>query len=65
MPGDHQTCSHCKGTGSIERAPFENGPTTVVCPWCDGTGKPLTEDQIIAAGQRRLLERRRREGLAP
>jgi DnaJ-class molecular chaperone len=35
---DARECSACRGTGSVI-SNLGGSPSTVECPWCDGTGR--------------------------
>jgi DnaJ-class molecular chaperone len=41
-------CSACRGTGQVV-SNLGGSPSTVPCPWCDGTGVQLPEHDAQAA----------------
>jgi DnaJ-class molecular chaperone len=43
-----QPCSPCRGTGEVI-SNLGGTPSTVACPWCEGTGRFIPEHDAQAA----------------
>jgi DnaJ-class molecular chaperone len=43
-----QPCSPCRGTGQVI-SNLGGSPSTVACPWCEGTGRFIPEHDAQAA----------------
>jgi len=47
-PAAPATCSPCRGSGQVV-SNLGGEPSTVPCPWCEGTGVPIAEHDAQAA----------------
>ena len=43
-----QPCSPCRGTGQVI-SNLGGSPSTVTCPWCEGTGRFIPDHDAQAA----------------
>jgi DnaJ-class molecular chaperone len=43
-----QPCSACRGTGQVI-SNLGGSPSTVTCPWCEGTGRFIPDHDAQAA----------------
>jgi DnaJ-class molecular chaperone len=43
-----QPCSPCRGTGKVI-SNLGGSPSTVTCPWCEGTGRFIPDHDAQAA----------------
>lgn len=48
---DPQPCTVCRGTGSVQ-SNLGGTPSTVTCPWCEGTGTYLGSEHDAQAARR-------------
>jgi DnaJ-class molecular chaperone len=47
-PTDRQTCTPCRGTGSVIST-LGGSPNPVTCPWCEGSGRFMAGHDAQAA----------------
>jgi DnaJ-class molecular chaperone len=47
-PHDPERCTACRGTGQVISG-LGGTPTSVQCPWCEGTGRRIPDHDAQAA----------------
>jgi DnaJ-class molecular chaperone len=48
QPPEPQPCSPCRGTGQVI-SNLGGSPSTLACPWCEGTGTFIADHDAQAA----------------